>query len=426
MGTQTLETGTGASWVREARSAAFARFKERGYPTVRDEAWRETSVAEIARTPFERAGEAHVSEASLRELGLPELDGPRVVFVNSRFVPALSRLEGAPVAPLHEVIATAPERLESTLFRIASDERSSFVSLNTAMLDEGVVVDVPAGVRLEHPIHVAWVSLGEGVPRISHPRTVVLLGTHSEATVVESFVGVPGRRDLTNAVTEIRLGEESRLEHVKLQLEGDAAFHVSAIAASQARGSRFASRHFAFGAALARTDIDQRFDGEGGECELDGLFLARGDQKLDTHSRIDHKHPRCTSRELYKGIVDGRARGVFHGLVRVRKDAQKTDARQSNPNLLLSKDALVHSTPQLEILADDVKCKHGSTIGQLDPAALFYLRSRGIAEPQARGLLTWAFAGEVVRRVGVAGLRPALESHLARLLPGAPDRTEAA
>jgi Fe-S cluster assembly protein SufD len=219
-------------------------------------------------------------------------------------------------------------------------------------------------------------------------------------------------------VTEALVEDGAQLTHVKLQREGLAAFHVPTLAAQQGRDSVFTSHHFALGSLLARTDIDQRFDGEGGECQLLGLFIGRGEQLLDTHSRIDHAKPRCVSRELYKGVVDGRSRGVFNGLVTVRKDAQKTDAQQSNKNLLLSREALVHSTPQLEILADDVKCKHGSTTGQLDPVALFYLRSRGIGEAEARGLLTWAFASELVGRVPVAALRAALETELSSLLPG--------
>lgn len=429
MSSVAAETDTGAPWVREARTAAFARFKERGFPTVRDEDWRETSVAELARTAFVRPEPGPEPERGrLAALGVPDLGGPEIVFLNGRFAPTLTRLRGADavVQRLRDVLASDPARLESSLTRLATGERNTFACLNTAFLEDGVVVEVPAGRRIAEPIQLVWISTGTGAPTVSYPRALVLGGRDSEASVVETYVGDDGFRSLTNAVTELRLDEGAGLHHVRLQREGDAAYHVGSVAVVQGRGSRFASHNFALGSALARVDIDQRFDGEGAEAALNGLFVGRAGQLLDTHSRIDHASPRCSSRELYKGILGGRSRGVFHGRITVRKDAQKTDAQQSNPNLLLSREALVHSTPQLEILADDVKCKHGSTIGQLDPTALFYLRSRGIGEDEAKGLLTWAFASDVVKRVPVPALRESLETALGALLPGGPGRTEVA
>ncbi len=424
------QTDTGAPWVRGARTAAFARFKARGFPTVRDEDWRETNVAELARTSFARPENSQEPDrARLAALGVPDLGGPEIVFVDGRYSATLTRLgeAGSLVRRLREALASDPARLESSLTRLATGERNAFACLNTAFLEDGVVLDVPAGTRVAEPIQIVWMSTASGpAPTVSYPRALVLGGRGSEATLVETYVGDDAFRYLTNGVTEIRLDDGAGLTHVKLQREGDAAYHVGTLAIAQGRNSRFSSHSFALGAALARTDIDQRFDGEGAEAALNGLFVGRGSQLLDTHSRIDHARPHCSSRELYKGIVGDRARGVFHGRITVRKDAQKTDAQQSNPNLLLSREALVHSTPQLEILADDVKCKHGSTIGQLDATALFYLRSRGIGEDEARGLLTWAFASELVARVPVAALRRSLETVLGTLLPGGPGRTEAA
>jgi Fe-S cluster assembly protein SufD len=421
---------TGAPWVRETRTAAFAQFKQRGFPSVRDEDWRETSVAQLTRTAFVRAELGDEPERErLATLGVPDLAGPEIVFVNGRFSASLTRLReaGLQVRRLRDVLASEPGRLQASLTRLATGERNPFVSLNTAFLEDGVVVDVPKQARLQAPIHIVWVSTAApDAATVSYPRTLILCGAQSEATVVETYLGEAGAQYWTNAVTEVRLEDGAHLEHAKVQREGNEAFHIGSLALAQGRGSRLVSHNFALGAALARTDLDQRFDGEGAECALYGLFLARESQLLDTHSRIDHAKPHCTSRELYKGIVDGRARGVFNGRIVVRKDAQKTDAHQSNPNLLLSREALVHSTPQLEILADDVRCKHGSTIGQLDPTALFYLRSRGLDAGQARGLLTWAFASEVVKQVSVPALRTSLEDQLRPLLPGAPDRTEAA
>ncbi len=420
---------TDAPWLRARRTAAFTRFSERGFPTTRDEEWRETNVAPLARTLFVRPEAAlQIAPQELRRLGVVDLGGPEVVFVNGRFSAELSRTggtAGVTVRRLRDVLESEPGTLQGHLTRLASDERNPFVALNTAFFEDGVVIEIPNETRVAGPIQVAWLSSNQGArPTVCYPRSLILARRGSQATVVESYLGPGGEVYLTNAVTEALVEDGAQLTHLKLQREGLAAFHVATLAAQQGRDSVFTSHHFALGSSLARTDIDQRFDGEGGECQLLGLFVGRAEQLLDTHSRIDHAKPRCVSRELYKGVVDGRSRGVFNGLVTVRKDAQKTDAQQSNKNLLLSREALVHSTPQLEIMADDVKCKHGSTTGQLDPVALFYLRSRGIGEAEAKGLLTWAFASELVGRVPVLALRAALETELSSLLPGGL-RTEA-
>jgi Fe-S cluster assembly protein SufD len=254
---------------------------------------------------------------------------------------------------------------------------------------------------------------------------LLVAGQNSQATIVESYGGPAGATYFTNAVTEILLEEGAGLEHYRLQRESTNAYHVGTLAVRQGRATRFASHALSLGAALGRLDIRQAFAGEGGECALNGLFLGSDTQHTDTHTWIDHAAPHCTTRELYKGIVDDRARGVFVGRILVRPGAQKTDAVQTNKNLILSRDALVDSLPQLEILADDVKCKHGSTTGQLDPLALFYLQSRGIGEKAARALLTYAFASDVVQRVRVEAIRTRLTEILQRRLPGAPGLQEA-
>ena len=268
------------------------------------------------------------------------------------------------------------------------------------------------------PIEIVLRPPDPGRPAVSYPRVLILAGERSQAAIVQTFTGEG--RFFTNAVTEIALGEGAILEHTLVQSESDTACHVHTLAARQARASRFTSHNVALGAALARTNLHVALEGEGAECALDGLFVGKGAQHLDTHTTIDHASPRCASRELYKGILDGAARGVFHGKILVRKNAQKTDAIQTNKNLLLSRRALVNSTPALEILADDVKCKHGSTTGQLDAAALFYLRSRGIGEDAARALLTWAFAADVAERIRVPSVRAEVERELGLLLAGAP------
>jgi Fe-S cluster assembly protein SufD len=242
---------------------------------------------------------------------------------------------------------------------------------------------------------------------------------------VETFTSPDGRASLSNAATEVVVEDNASVDRYKLQQEGREALHVATLAARLGRDARFTDHGIALGAALSRNDIDVRFDAFGGDCALNGLFVLDGRRVADTHSRVEHARPHCTSRQLYKGIVDDQGRGVFNGLVVVRPGAQKTDAAQTNRNLLLSREALVHSTPQLEILADDVKCKHGSTTGQLDPVALFYLRSRGLGEAAARSLLTWAFASDVVGRIQVGPVRRAVERHLQAHLPGVADLGEA-
>jgi Fe-S cluster assembly protein SufD len=282
--------------------------------------------------------------------------------------------------------------------------------LNTALFTDATVVEILPGAVVNEPVELRMRRGAARTPGVHSPRLLVLAGERSEARLVQTFAGEG--RAFVNGVTEIAVGEGAILEHTLLQRESRDTLHVHAVAARQARASRYTSVQIALGSALARTDLAVRLEDEGAECALYGLFVAGGSQHLDLHTAIDHAKPRCTSRELYKGILDGESRGVFHGTILVRKDAQKTDAVQTNKNLLLSRHALVNSTPALEILADDVKCRHGSTTGQLDANALFYLRSRGIGEEAARALLTWAFAAGVAERIRVAPVRAEVERAL--------------
>jgi Fe-S cluster assembly protein SufD len=417
------------AWLAEMRRQAMARFVEMGLPSVRDEDWRQTPIGPIARTAFRRpAVDAAVSADALAPLTFGHaFDGHQIVFVNGRYAPALSSLgaeDGVRIESLARVLDREPALVEPRLGRILR-RGNAFAALNTAFLEDGAVVMIPAGTVLRDPIHVVHHSSAGAEPSVSHPRLLVVAGRTSQATIVESYGGPDGQAYLTNAVTEIALEDGAIVDHYKVQREGLSGFHIATLAVSQGRDARFSSYSIALGAALARQDVDQVFGGEGGECALGGLFLASGAQLTDTHTRIDHAVPRCSSRQLYKGIVDGRARGVFVGRIYVARDAQKTDSQQTNKNLLLSRHALVHSVPQLEILADDVKCKHGSTTGQLDPAALFYLRSRGIGEDAARSLLVYAFASDVVARIKVEALRKGLGTYLRERLPSAADIEEA-
>ena len=417
-------------WLRERRTAAMARFVDRGLPTARDEAWRHTPVAPLAKGRFVPADPAaRASADALAALPLEGLGGVRVVLVNGRLSPELSSLDsgqpGVEVASLREVLRSQPARAQGWLGRVADGRTGVFADLNTAFAEDGVVVTVAPGTILREPIHVAHLSAGDGAPAVSYARTLVVAGRGSECRLVESFTSSAASASLTNAVAEVVVEDNALVDRYKLQQEGPTALHVATLAVRLGRDARFADHSLSFGAALSRNDIDVRFDAEGGDCSLDGLFVVDGRRVADTHSRIEHAKPHCSSRQLYKGVLDGQARGVFNGLVVVRPGAQKTDALQMNRNLLLSREALVHSTPQLEILADDVKCKHGSTTGQLDANALFYLRSRGIGEAEARGLLTWAFASDLVRKLEIEPLRRAVGRRLQASLPGIAGLAEA-
>jgi len=419
-----------APWILELRRKALARFQEIGFPSPHDESWKYTNPAPIARVawaPFPSDRAERKAPTVPADLSAPV----RLVFVDGRFSRTLSSAEaalppGLVLAPLSEVLARHPDWIQPYLSRECPDDLAAFPAWNTAFFDDGAFVRLARGAQIADPIHLVFLSEAgpttdppgqPAEPPVSHPRVLVVADSESSATVVERYTG--DGTYLTNAVTEIFVGDGASVRHTVVQRESLAASHVHAIFASQGRDGRFESMNVALGSALARTDIETTFRAEGGEAELNGLFVGSGTQHLDTHTRIDHAMPHCSSRELYKGILDGKSRGVFHGTILVRKDAQKTDAIQTNKNLLLSREALVDSTPALEIFADDVKCKHGSTIGQLDATALFYLRSRGIGEEDARSILTWAFAEDVARRIRVPEVRAGVEAALGLKLPGA-------
>jgi Fe-S cluster assembly protein SufD len=418
--------GTGPTWLQALRHDALARFESLGIPTTHHEDWRHTSLAPIARTTFRLPAERSLGSARPSSLGL---DAHEAVFVNGRFAPWLSSLSGLPagvrVASLAETVAASPERISRWLARIARLDGQVFTALNTAFLEDGAYVHLEPATVVEKPIHLLFYSTNaEGLPTLTHPRTLVVAERGSQARIVETYAGPEGEVYFTNAVTELALGENAAIEHYKMQRESEQAFHVGRVQADQARASQLSSYSLSFGGSLVRTDIDVTLGGEGASCGLYGLFLGHGRQHVDHHTEIDHAVPHCSSRELYKGVLDEQAKGVFFGTILVRPDAQKTDAQQTNKNLLLSKEALVTSTPRLEIEADDVRCKHGSTTGQIDPTALFYLRSRGVGEAEARSLLTYAFAADVLERVTVPAIRKPLASYLSMRLPGVRDLAE--
>jgi Fe-S cluster assembly protein SufD len=306
----------------------------------------------------------------------------------------------------------------SHLARVAQFDRRPFVAFNTAFFADGAYIHVPAHTIVDKPIHVVFVSTGEtnGRPAMSHPRVLAVLGDDSQATVVESYAGPDGAEYFTNVVTEIVLGQNAVLDHYKLQQESTRAYHVGTIVVEAGRSASCTSHSISLGGALVRNDVIAILAGEGGECTLNGLYLADGQRLIDNHTTIDHAMPHCGSREVYKGILADRARGVFNGKIIVRPDAQKTDAKQTNRALLLSEDAQVNSKPELEIFANDVKCTHGAAVGQLDQDAVFYLRSRGLDLAEARHLLIHAFAGDVLNRMPLVPVRNGVEEVLQRQL----------
>jgi Fe-S cluster assembly protein SufD len=407
-----------ASWLINLRRSAIARFGELGFPTTRQEDWKYTSVDPIAALEFntpEQNG-VEISSQDLLALSFADEARHRLVFIDGIYSPRHSSTIDLPVGMrvqnLAQLLNRNADLIAPWLARYAGFHERPFVALNTAFMEDGAAIFVPSGCRLEEPVHVIFASTGSPRPMILHPRNLIVCGETSAVKIVETYVGLGQGAYVVNPVTEIAGGVASVIDHYRLQREGKAGFHVGMISARLERGTSLVSHNVTFGGALVRNDVHAILGGEGSECHLNGLYLTDGDQHVDNHTEIDHAQPRAASRELYKGILRGRARGVFNGKILVRKAAQKSDARQTNKNLLLSKDAIVNSKPQLEIYADDVKCSHGSSIGQLDGDALFYLRSRGIGADDARKLLSFGFAAEVLSRMKIEALRARLEDYL--------------
>jgi Fe-S cluster assembly protein SufD len=406
------------------REDALNRFLALGFPTTRDEEWRFTSVAPIAGHSFSLAkASANAGHRGLAPLSLAGIAGAELVFVDGRFAPALSSIDdlplGARLGSLADYMGSHANGTESHLARVALFDRRAFVAFNTAFFTDGAYIHIPAHTVMKKPIHVLFVSSGESDGRrtpMSQPRVLAVLGDDSQAAIIESYVGPAGALYFTNVVTEMVVGNNAVLDHYKLQHESTEAYHVGAVFLRAARSANCTSNSISLGGSLVRNDVVAVLAGEGGECTLNGLYLADGHRLIDNHTTIDHAMPHCGSREIYKGILADRARGVFNGKIIVRPDAQKTDAKQTNRALLLSEDAQVNSKPELEIFANDVKCTHGAAIGQLDADAVFYLRSRGLDLSEARRLLIHAFAGDVLNRMLLTPVRNGVEQVLQRQL----------
>ncbi|HYL97581.1 MAG TPA: Fe-S cluster assembly protein SufD [Blastocatellia bacterium] len=399
------------AWLGSIKESAFKRFLELGFPTTRLENWKYTNASPIATTPFALgAPDLKSFDARVLETApLGDLDCARIVVIDGVYAGTIggktSNNSAVRVESLAKAIAEEDPIVTKHLTRYANYTKNAFAALNTAFIKDGVALHIPDGAIVEDPIYILFVSTGNGPNGVSHPRALVTAGRDCQATVIQGFIGFGSEKWLTNAVTEIVIGENSRIDHFNLQDESRQAYHVATLQVNQGRSSGFHTHSIALGGALVRNDVNDVLDGEGAEATLDGLYVETGDQFVDNHTLIDHAQPHCSSREVYKGILDGKAKGVFDGSIIVRKDAQKTDARQSNKNLLLSGEAEINTKPQLEIFADDVKCSHGATIGQIDQESIFYLRSRGIDLESARSIMMYAFANEILDRIKSERLR---------------------
>ncbi|MDX1583056.1 MAG: Fe-S cluster assembly protein SufD [Thermoanaerobaculia bacterium] len=401
--------------VRTLRKRATVRMKEIGLPTGKVEEWKYTSLAPIEKERYRIDPSLQVKREQFKPFLICDVASAEVVLVNGRYDEKLSNCRALPesvtLAPIRDLWDDSDVRNALVSTGEIDDEAHPFAALNTALLDEGVVIKIPDGMVIEKPISLMFVSTGGGEERvIGAPRIVIVAGESSQIRVAETYVSVGSSRVLTVPYTQIVGRENSVVDHYRIQQENEDAFHFGLIRSHQERSSLIRSHVVTTGAAISRSDVSAVLDGEGADCTMNGLYLLSGQQHADHQTLIDHAKPHCTSTELYKGILDDRSRGVFEGKVIVRPDAQKTNASQTNNNLILSREAVANTTPQLEIYADDVKCAHGSTIGRLDEDSMFYLRTRGIGLEDAKEILTWGFASEVITGIRVGPIFKRLEA----------------
>ncbi len=404
------------AWLFPLRKAGIACFAEQGFPTLKDEDWRFTNVSPIASLPFKPMAES-VKDKSASEIlagaAFTKLAGSRLVFVNGHFAPELSSVAklpaGVKVSNLAAALAQDSVLVEKHLGRYAVGEGNAFAALNQAFFSDGAFIYVPSGVSVVEPVQLIFISTAKQAGDTIHPRNLIIAETNSNLTVLESYLSTGNAAYFTNAVTEIVARDNARIEHVKYQDESADAYHIATIQGQFGRTSHVNVHSFAIGAKLSRNNIRAKLAGEGLECILNGLYLTKDEQLADHHMIVEHAQPHCASHEYFNGILDDKSKGVFHGRILVRQIAQKTDAKQTNKNLLLSDDATADTKPQLEIYADDVKCTHGATIGQLNDESIFYLRSRGIGTETARRMLIHAFAGEIIERIQCEGAREELD-----------------
>ena len=403
-------------WLLPVRQAGMASFAQQGFPTLHDEDWRFTNIAPIAKLNFKLAVPVAVNGAesqTLNESVFAGLLGLRLVFVNGFFSAKLSSVKpvagGVRIESLAAALAKDAALVKKLLGRYACLAGNSFAALNQALFTDGAFIFVPPGVEVTEPVQLIYISSTKQNGETIQPRNLIIAEANSQVTIVESYLSNGNVAHLTNAVTELFAGENAKVEHVKVQDESASAFHIATIAGEFGRTSKVNIHSFALGAKLSRNNIRTKLAGEGLECILNGLYLTKDEQLADHHMIVEHAEPHCASHEYFTGILDDKSKGVFHGRILVREIAQKTDAKQTNKNLLLSDDATADTKPQLEIYADDVKCTHGATIGQLNAESIFYLRSRGMSEDTARRMLIHAFAGEIIERIRCEPAREVLD-----------------
>ena len=393
------------AWLKKLRATGIAKFNELGFPTTKQEDWRFTNILPLTKVSFSRASKKELPEIRSTDIGKFIVGGAStslLVFVNGHFSERLSNRTSLPkevvAESLVEAVGVYGEQIRDHLSNRLPFQSHSFAALNTAFIYDGAFIHIPDGCKIAAPIQLLFISVA-AKESVSYPRNLIIVGDGASATFIESHAALSEDVYFSNSVTEMFVQKESAVDFVKIQHESEKAYHVGTMQVEQAGHSRFTAFSLALGASIARNDINIAINGEQCETMLDGLYITANDQLIDHHTFIDHTQPNCSSREIFKGIVSGKSRSVFNGKIFVRKEAQKTDSKQTNKNLLLSDKAIVDTKPQLEIFADDVKCTHGATVGSLDAASLFYVKSRGISEEAARALLTVGFASEVTNYI---------------------------
>ena len=404
-------------WLQSLRQQASEQFKTNGLPSKKQEDWKYTSLWELSQQAFTHtANPVTLTTQHCDQLALLQ-DAYRVVIVDGSFSAELSTIDNLQTGVIIAPLSASLEQLEHQLGQQVDIDKAGLTALNTMLMNEGVVITVADDVKVQKPIELLVIHSGSTDNLSTHLRNSVSLSTNSQATFIEHYVSLNDASSFTNVVTEVALAEQAELDHYKLQQESVNAFHIATLAATQAESSQWRTNNISLGAKLARNDVHTRLLGEQAHTVMDGLYLVNGDQHVDNHTRIDHLVPNTTSEEMYKGVLDDNSHAVFNGKVVVHKDAQKTDANQSNRNLLISRGCEIDTKPEMEIYADDVKCGHGSTVGQLDEDQLFFLRARGLDAVSARSLLTYAFAVEVLERIPSEIIRQAFSVVIEQRLP---------
>lgn len=402
------------NYIHQKRKEALSSFSKLDFPTIKDEDWKYTSIAPLLKHNFVPSYEKKIiSEEFIKSLLFDEMEHSLIVFVNGGYssenTDLLNLPEGVIVGSIAEEIKKNNKVLLKHFGKYANPQNHVFTALSTAYTDDGAFIYIPAGKIVKEPIHLIFIADFSNEKKLIQPRNLFVAEKNSNVTIIEHYFGNEGETYFTNAVTEIVAEENAVVDHIKLQEESKKAFHIARMEVDQERSSNFSSHLISTGADLSRNEFNARFNDEGGECTLNGLFMIDGTQLFDAHTLMEHARPHCNSHEHYKGILDDKSRGVFNGKIIVRQDAQKTNAFQENNSILLSDEAIVNTKPQLEIFADDVKCSHGATIGQMDDNAKFYLKSRGIGEEASKRILLHAFASDVITSIKIESVRNYIE-----------------